>query len=119
MAMLRLDQNARAISVAFGDDESTTRVKEVDADNLAILKRIVSNHGFPTVDEVGGAGANAMLMLVAHADEDGEFQRYTLRKMDDEVAKGRLPAMYPAVLKSIRPNIAGAATPFGQWLFDG
>ncbi|MCP1373802.1 hypothetical protein [Dyella lutea] len=111
MAMIRLDQNARAIAVAMRDRKSSAweNVREVDAANLAGLKTIVSKYGFPTPHQVGEAAASAMLMLVAHADSDLEFQKSVARKMDQEVAAGTLPSYYPAVLRSIRPRITGAS----------
>lgn len=111
MAMLRLDQNARVIRGALDNDESRARLLEVDADNLPILKDITSTYGFPTVEEVGKVGANAMLLLVAHADKNLAFQKSTLRIMEDEVAKGRLSAMYPSVLKAIRPGLVEPSGP--------
>lgn len=109
MTMLRLDQNARAISDALRDNKGMAHIKvqEVDNENLPGLKDIFSKYGFPTIEEVGDSGVNAMLMLVAHADEDLEFQKSVALKMDDEVAKGELPAIYPTILKTIRPQIIG------------
>lgn len=117
MAMIRLDQNARAIAVAMRDRKGSAweNVREVDAANLAGLKTIVSKYGFPTPNQVGDAAASAMLMLVAHADSDPGFQKDVARKMDEEVAAGSLPTYYPAVLRSIRPRITGApARPDGD-----
>ena len=110
MSMLRLDQNARDLAVAFDNERGSAywKTMEVDADNLVELKKIFELHGFPTPDQIGDVGVNAMLMLVAHADRDLNFQRSVVQSMDDQVAKGTLPAMYPAVLKSIRPQITGA-----------
>jgi hypothetical protein len=109
MAMIRIDQNARVISLALRDDKDAhLKVEEVDSENLTALKHIVSTYGFPTLEEVGETGVNAMLMLVAHADEDLEFQKSVALEMDNEVAKGELPSIYPAILKSIRPQITGA-----------
>ncbi|HWU77676.1 MAG TPA: hypothetical protein VN043_14320, partial [Rhodanobacter sp.] len=94
---------------ALHDDKGTAdiRVRDVDSDNLPRLKDIISRYGFPTLEEVGGGGVNAMLLLVAHADQDIEFQKSVALKMDDEVAKGELPSVYPAVLKAIRPTLIG------------
>ena len=110
MAMLRLDQNARAISDALPHDEvAYIKAKDVDYDNLLTLRNIFSDDGFPTRKQVGDTGLNAMLMLVAHADSDLEFQKSVLIKMNDEVDKGILPAIYPVILKTIRPQTAGAS----------
>lgn len=110
MSALRLDQNARAVSSAFLDHLSNAKVGEVDASNLPILKKIISTHGFPTVNEIGERGVNAMLLLLAHADQDLAFQRSAASIMKDEVAEGKLPGIYLLVLKSIRPNIFQSAT---------
>lgn len=105
MSALRLDQNARAVSSAFMDHSSNAKLVEVDTLNLPVLKRIISARGFPTVNEVGERGVNAMLLLLAHADRDPAFQRSAASVMQDEVAEGKLPGIYLLVLKSIRPNI--------------
>jgi hypothetical protein len=107
MMMLRLDQNARAISSAMNNDQSSSRTRAVDARNLVALRKILDSRGFPSTEEVGNQGVNAALMLVAHADQDVDFQKGALRKMEDEVSKGRLSPAIPMVLKSIRPQVVG------------
>lgn len=112
MAMLRLDQNARAISDARGDRDhiSSSKAQEVDAENLVRLKSIFARYGFPTIEQVGESGVDAMMLMVAHADADLEFQRSVLLNMEEEVEKGVLPAVYPAALKAIRPRISHGET---------
>lgn len=105
MSSLRIDQNARAIATAFDDATANEKVNEVDASNLSVLKSIISKHGFPTTDAVGEQGVNAMLLLLAHADQDVAFQRSAASIMQQEVARGALPAVYLLVLTAIRPNI--------------
>jgi hypothetical protein len=106
MTMLRFDQNARDIAFALEDKKSNARLWEVDEGNLPELKRIISTYGFPTVEEVGLEGANAMMVMVAHADQDLEFQKSAAIKMDEAVARGELPSYFPEVLRTIRPRIA-------------
>lgn len=106
LAMARLDQNARAIYKALSDEQSRARVREVDAHNLSALKNLVSTFGFPTPGEVGETGVNAMMLLVAHMDTDKEFQESVAIEMDKEVTKGTLSAMYPMILRAIRPQIS-------------
>lgn len=109
MTMIRLDQNARAIVVALreSDGAASEKLREVDADNLVELKEIFSRHGFPTPREVGDVATNAMLLLVAHADSDRDFQKAVARKMAEDVAEHELPAYFPAVLEAVRPEIVG------------
>ena len=110
MSMLRLDQNARAISNALGDDDTASSVKaqDVDSENLRRIKKLFSERGFPNETQVGESGVGAMLLLVAHADKDLEFQRSVLMDMEAQVNKGELSAIYPVTLKAIRPKLVQA-----------
>ena len=73
LEMSRKDQAAR-----FGDmsaPEAWNRLAAVDAANLARLKQIVLEKGFPDPTMVGRDGFNAAWLLVQHADPDPAFQQ--------------------------------------------
>lgn len=113
MNLLRLDQNARAASTAWPNAWTREKVGQVDDANLPKLKGIIKD-GFPTVTMVGFEGANAMLMLVAHADEDLDFQKQALARLREAAKSGGVPVFFPAVLAAIRPKITGTTTTSGD-----
>jgi hypothetical protein len=53
-------------------------VASVDADNLAWLKNVVTEMGWPGRSAVGEDGAHAAWLLAQHADHDPAFQRTCL-----------------------------------------
>jgi hypothetical protein len=60
----------------------------VDADNLAWLKEVVTEVGWPGRSMVGGDGAHAAWLLAQHADQDPSFQRRCLDLLSQAVAGG-------------------------------
>lgn len=90
--MIRQDQNALAIHNAFYDsaqtDKAVTRLREVNATNLSIMKQYFATNEFPGVDEIGNNGINALLLLIAHADADREFQGEMLEIINAKVSRG-------------------------------
>lgn len=115
--MVRQDQNAIAASDAVVGSPTAPlarrRLDEVNAQNLAILHRYFQDHDFPATRAIGDNGINALLLLVAHADTDLHFQKKVLEKMKAQVEKGGLPPYLPAILESIRPQVA-AVDPAGD-----
>ena len=65
-------------------------VNSVDADNLAWLKEVVSEVGWPVTSMVGEDGAHAAWLLAQHADSDPEFQRICLDLVTQAVACGEV-----------------------------
>ena len=63
-------------------------VATVDADNLAWLKEVVAEVGWPGQSMVGEAGAHAAWLLAQHADQDPAFQRRCLELLTQAVASG-------------------------------
>jgi hypothetical protein len=61
-------------------------VASVDADNLAWLKEVVPEVGWPGKSMVGGDGEHAAWLLAQHADSDPEFQRICLDLVTQAVA---------------------------------
>lgn len=53
----------------------------LDKKHTAALKRLVRQHGWPTISLVGQKAANAAWLLAQHADHDPEFQESCLAMM--------------------------------------
>lgn len=77
------DQKARA-TLAAGDTGSAAlaEVMRVDADNVAWLKAVVAERGWPGKSLVGREAAKGAWVLVQHADADADFQRRALSLME-------------------------------------
>lgn len=67
--------------VAAEFKDLTDRLNGEDRQNLTWLKGVVSKHGWPGKSLVGGQGASDAWLLVQHADQDREFQRQCLNRM--------------------------------------
>ena len=72
-------------------------VATVDADNLAWLKEVVAEVGWPGQTMVGEDGAHAAWLLAQHADQDPAFQLRCLELLTQAVASGEAA---PAALAS-------------------
>jgi hypothetical protein len=64
-------------------------VASVDADNLAWLKEVVAEVGWPDRSMVGEDGAHAAWLLAQHADRDPAFQRRCLDLVTQAAARGQ------------------------------
>ncbi|WP_145958665.1 DUF6624 domain-containing protein [Xanthomonas oryzae] len=80
--MIANDQAARQIiSQAITKKEMAAakkRVAEVDEKNLPLIKAIFKEVGFPTMSMVGRDGVSTAFLLVQHADDDLDLQRFAL-----------------------------------------
>lgn len=107
--MVREDQNALAVHNALhgsvGSEGAAEALKQINASNLASMKRYLRDNDFPSLAEIGNSGVNALLLLVAHADADIDFQNDVLEMMRKEVGRGNLPQYIPSILESIRPRV--------------
>jgi hypothetical protein len=74
------------------------RMLELDAENTAWLKTILSAHGWPGFDLVGADGASAAWLLAQHADADRAFQAHCLELMRAAVDEGQADAKLLAYL---------------------
>lgn len=86
LAMARADQQASVeIESRQPSDPGGAAVlsgwKGMPERHLARMKEIVAQHGWPGRSLVGPDGAHAAWLLVQHADQDREFQRFCLEQM--------------------------------------
>lgn len=63
-------------------------VAAVDSLNMAWLKAVVAERGWPAASRVGERGAHDAWLLAQHADRDRAFQREVLALMETAVAEG-------------------------------
>ncbi|HET6765530.1 MAG TPA: DUF6624 domain-containing protein, partial [Longimicrobiaceae bacterium] len=68
-----------------------TRLQRVDSANLARLKEMVREHGWPDAPRVGPEAAQAVFLLVQHADRDVPFQKEYLGWLESAYHAGLLP----------------------------
>lgn len=83
------DQAARLGAVRGHDDgeEDWEPVLSVDADNLAWLKNVVAQVGWPGRSVAGEDGSHAAWLLAQHADRDPAFQRSCLDLIAEAAAR--------------------------------
>ena len=92
MKMIARDQEARMAFIHAPDAAKSAAGASIDATNLARLKGIVAQLGFPTLAMVGREGVRAAWLLTQHADTDLAFQKRVLALIQagasDEVQPG-------------------------------
>lgn len=87
------DQSARRkLLTDPRSEESARSVESIDSENLAWLRRLVSEKGFPSAAQVGNEGVHLAWILLQHADRDPEFQRGLLPVLESRYSAGELPA---------------------------
>ncbi|MHC1479921.1 hypothetical protein ACYJW8_06685 [Frateuria aurantia] len=105
--MLQRDQSAREVYYALNTPVSRQRFKQVDADNLPRLRRILAQ-GFPTPATVGPEASQAALTLLIHADAAPELQRSVYRQILQLQAERQLPWGFALTMRMDRPAVVGA-----------
>lgn len=65
------------------------RMKAIDADDRAQMKRIILRYGWPGFDLVGTTDASTAWLIVQHSDEDKAFQKQCLPLLQAAVQKGQ------------------------------
>jgi hypothetical protein len=65
------------------------RLGDVDADNTAWMKDVVTRHGWPKRAKVGEKAAGDAWLLVQHADHDVDFQEHCLVLMRSAAEQGQ------------------------------
>ena len=94
LKMSSADQDMRNRSA----DDDTQWDDKLDRRNTAKLKRILQEHGWPTISLVGEQAAHAAWLLVQHADHDIRFQESCLALMKS-TAKGEVSQQNIAYLE--------------------
>ena len=102
------------------DESVIERMQAIDASNLARMKEIVREHGWPGPELVGRDGSEAAFLLVQHADLD--FQKQILPFVESAYKGGELKGEDYALLldrvlvKQGKPQVYGTQTrPLDEW----
>jgi hypothetical protein len=98
MELASRDQAARLRLIDDSSDSSHAAIEEIDRQNTARMRELVSTVGWPGRTLVGDDGAHAAWLLVQHADLDAPFQRRCLALMEPLVASGGVLGSHYAYL---------------------
>lgn len=71
---------------------------ETDEKNLARLKEIMNDYGFPTKKTVGKDAMRGVFIMIQHSDADKEWQKSQLTNIENAVKKGDLDGQSYAYL---------------------
>jgi hypothetical protein len=86
------DQQLRYQQVQARTDAERQRawraIQRADSANLAAVRRLVAEHGWPRLSDVGADGANNLWLLVQHADADILFQKHCLQLLEQHLNAG-------------------------------
>lgn len=86
------DQAARKKLVADPKSKEFGRsVDAIDSANLAWLRQLIFQKGFPTAAQVGNEGVHLAWILLQHADQDPKLQSELLPVLQQRFAAGELP----------------------------
>lgn len=92
------DQDLRLNRETYNNkEEFNLLLVEVDTENTAYMKQVVSEYGWPTISLVGKQAAHAAWLLVQHADLDQAFQQQCLTLME-RVSEGEIKPVNIAYL---------------------
>jgi hypothetical protein len=121
VAMRAEDLRVRAELVASGElgGPYVPRMEAVHRKNVARLRELIAQHGWPAADIAGDDGAEAAWLIAQHAIGEPEFQRDVLRRLLDCAAEGRVPRWHAAYLEDRIALHEGRPQRFGsQWIDD-
>lgn len=86
------DQAARRELLRSRTPRANSVVLAIDENNIRWLYALVSDHGFPTVAEVGEQGMHHAWVLAQHADRAPKFQAALLPALEQRYTQGDLNA---------------------------
>lgn len=78
------------------------RIRDMDARHREWMKKVVSEHGWPTFDLVGKRAAHKFWLLAQHMDEDKKFQEQCLEMMERAFEGGQA---YPRDLAMLTDRV--------------
>jgi hypothetical protein len=72
--------------------EHAGAVDSIDTENVAWLRKLISERGFPAAAQVGKKGVHLAWVLLQHADQDPKLQSDLLPVLEQRFSAGELPA---------------------------
>lgn len=79
-------------------EELALKIVNLDRQNTARMKEIVTEYGWPTIKAVGKKGSNSAWLLVQHADRDPIFQWECLQLLEKALAQNEVDSVNYAFL---------------------
>lgn len=118
LALAAEDQRVRAELEAEGTlyDGYHPRMEAVHRRNAARLRELLAVHGWPGRSRVGDDGAEAAWLVVQHAIGEPAFQRASLVRLREAVARGEAPAWQAAMLEDRIAVLEGRPQRYGTQL---
>ena len=83
-----LAEAIRSVPAGERTDEQHTELRQTDAANAGMLRRVLAEHGWPAITLVGAEAARAAWLIALRSD-DAEFQHAVLQALAEAVAAGR------------------------------
>ena len=86
-ALIEFLQRTSTIQKGFDTeryDKLNKEASDIDGDNIAWLKRIEEEQGFPSAQQLDEESGEQLFLLLIHADRDPEFRRKILAHMRSE-----------------------------------
>ncbi|MEQ1923917.1 MAG: DUF6624 domain-containing protein [Pyrinomonadaceae bacterium] len=95
--MYELDQSVQTDLMAAAQkgetkekmDEHYKKIKDTFKNHIPVLKKIITEKGFPTYDMVGKEAAGNFFTMIQHADSDLAFQKACLKIVEKLVKKNQ------------------------------
>jgi hypothetical protein len=115
LAMAEQDLRVRAELAADGSlfQGYHPRMRAVHDRHAARLARIMADHGWPGVPQVGPEGAEAAWLIVQHAIAQPTLQRRALDALRAAAARGEVPAVYAVMLEDRIRTFEGKPQRYG------
>ncbi|MEO8019303.1 MAG: DUF6624 domain-containing protein [Pseudomonadota bacterium] len=92
---LRVEKDQAARKRWLADQSSAEladEVESIDAENVAWIRTVISEKGFPTAAQVGNQGVHFAWLLLQHADQDPKLQSELLPVLEQRFSAWELPA---------------------------
>lgn len=92
-----IDQQVQKDIIAAADNkekkaELIAKEKAIFKAHIPLLKKIVNEIGYPTIEKVGKETSHKFFLMVQHSDAEPEFQYKMLQIISKEVEKGNVAA---------------------------
>ena len=120
LSMARADQAVRRRLTDPFDMMAAGEMVAIDSRNAGRLRAIISEAGFPRASDVGFDGVGSAWLIVQHAANDPQLQKFVLSQIGPMVAAGELSGeQYALLFDRVRLQEKNAKQLFGTQLYPG